>query len=108
MNLARTFLLASILLLAACDAASDIKGMFEKQGAAQEFMKKEYGLESQIGFNFHNGIFTQLTLVVEADDVRELSISELEDMAQKMAVHTFDSRPQTIYVQVAIKPSQKP
>lgn len=101
-------LLIATLGLSACDSINDMKGLLAKQGIAQDFVKEEYGIDSQIGFNFDNGIFTQVSLVISADDVREKSIDELEVIAKKMAAHTFDSKPQAIYIQLAIKPDSTP
>jgi len=104
----RVALLLTTLCLSACDSVNDMKGLLEKQSIAHEFVKKEYGINSQIGFNFHNGIFTQVSLLVAADDVRTKSIDELETIAQEMVDHTFDSKPRVIYIQLAIKPDSQP
>ena len=98
--------LASALI--GCDAVNDIGGMFEKQKLAQEYVKKNYGLESQLGFNMNNGVLTDVTLVLNAKDVQERTISELESMVNKVVAEVFSSEPNVILIQVVIDTKQKP
>ncbi len=98
------FYLILIFLLSGCDAVQDLKGMFEKQELVQTFIKKKYGWESQVGFNINNGILTQVTLILNADEVRNERVSRLEAIAKQVISKTFKRKPQTIYIQIVSVP----
>lgn len=92
--------LCGCLLLTACDAVDDMKGMFEKQNQAQEYVKKTYGWDSQLGFNISNGTLTQATLIVNASQVGQLTVDELNGAAVDTIAHVFKSEPKAIYIQI--------
>jgi len=94
-------LVASFLLLAGCDAITDMKGMFEKQEAVQNLVMEKYGWESQVGFNMNNGILTQVTLVLNASEVGNEKVSSLEKIARQVIAASFASKPNAIYIQIA-------
>jgi hypothetical protein len=91
------------LLLIGCNAVSEMKGMFEKQELVQKAIKEKYGLQSQVGWNMHNGVFTQVTVIFDAEQVRDKKISELEAAAKDAVVSSFKSKPQVLNVQIACK-----
>jgi len=89
------------LSLIGCDSINDMTGMFEKQELAQSIMKDRYGLDSQLGFNINNGQLTQVTLVLDANDIREKTVTELEEMTMNVVSEVFKSEPHVIYIQIA-------
>ncbi|MFH2044306.1 MAG: hypothetical protein ABIK92_04070 [Pseudomonadota bacterium] len=93
----------SAFLLVGCNAVSDMKGMFEKQGLVQEAIKAKYGLQSQVGWNIHNGVLTQVTVIFDAEQVRDKKVSELEIAAREAVESSFKSKPQVLNVQIACK-----
>jgi len=97
-------LLACFLLLAGCDAITDMKGMFEKQEAVQNLVREKYGWESQVGFNINNGILTQVTLILNANEVGNEKVSRLEKIARLVIAESFASKPNVIYIQIASLP----
>ncbi|RLA13743.1 MAG: hypothetical protein DRQ59_04660 [Gammaproteobacteria bacterium] len=102
----KTYILsvACLLLLAGCDAITDMKGMFEKQEAVHDLVMEKYGWESQVGFNINNGVLTQVTLVLNANDVRDEKVSRLEKIARLVIAESFASKPNVIYIQIASLP----
>ncbi len=92
-------------LLSGCDAVNDMKGMFEKQKLVQTAIKEKYGWESQVGFNINNGILTQVTLIFDANDVRDEKVSRLEIITKDVISKSFKSKPQAIYIQIASIPN---
>ena len=98
------FYLILIFLLSGCDAVQDLKGMFEKQELVQTFIKKKYGWESQVGFNISNGLLTQVTLILNADEVRNERVSSLEAMETVVMSNHLKCNPQTSYIQIVIVP----
>lgn len=91
------------LLLAGCDAVSDMKGMFEKQELLQKVIKEKYGLESQTGWSINNGTLTQVTVIFSAEEVRYKKVSELEAVAKEAVESSFKSKPQVLNVQITCK-----
>jgi len=103
MQLITTLIISVSLLLAGCNAVSDMKGMLEKQELVQKAIKEKYGLQSQIGWNIHNGVLTQVTVAFDAEEVRDKKVSELEAAAKDAVTSSFKSTPRMLNVQVACK-----
>ena len=94
------FPLLIALFLVGCDAMQDLQEFGEKQAKVQSFIKDEYGLESQVGWNIHNGVLTQVTVIFYAEEVREKTVATLEEIALKAVSHSFSAEPQAIFIQI--------
>ena len=103
MRLIATLMLSVSFLLVACSAVSDMTGMLEKQELVQKAIKEKYGLQSQIGWNIHNGVLAQVTVAFAAEEVRDKKVSELEAVAKDAVASSFKSTPRMLNVQVACK-----
>ncbi|WP_413662789.1 hypothetical protein ACG1BZ_16555 [Microbulbifer sp. CNSA002] len=99
------FLALAIILLVACDAVDDMKGMFEKQKLAQAAIKEKYGWDSQLGFSINNGVLTQVTVVLDVNDVRGETVKNLEVITKEVVSEVFKSKPKAIYIQIASIPN---
>ena len=100
-----TVLILSIFLLfLGCNAVTDMKDMYAKQGMVQEAIKEKYGLNSRVGWNMHNGVLTQVTVVFSADEVRDRRVAELEAVVKEAVAEAFASTPKILNVQIACKP----
>ncbi|MFK7889037.1 MAG: membrane lipoprotein lipid attachment site-containing protein [Gammaproteobacteria bacterium] len=99
----KRIILATFLIfaLAGCNAMDDMKGFFEKKEIVEEAIKKETGWESQVGYNMLNGVITDVSVVFDAEDVRDEKVSELETLVRKVVSESFDSTPQVVYIQIA-------
>ncbi|MCF6443076.1 hypothetical protein L1077_26985 [Pseudoalteromonas luteoviolacea] len=97
----------ALVLLQGCDAADDMIGMFEKQELAQELIKSKYGWESQLGFSIDNGTLTQVTIILEADEVRGETVENLEKVTNEVVSSVFKSTPKAIYIQIASQPESQ-
>ena len=95
--------LALSFWLVGCDAASDMKDMFNKQEMVQKVIAEKYGLQSEVGWNMHNGALTQVTVGFYANEVRDRKVAVLEAVAKEAVKAAFKSTPQVINVQVACK-----
>ena len=104
MRLIFTLMLSASLLFLGCGAVGDMKDMFAKQGLVQEAIKENYGLQSQVGWNMHNGVLKQVTVTFSADEVHDKKVSELEVIVQEAVYGAFESTPQVLNVQIACKP----
>ena len=94
-------MLSSSFLFFGCGAVSDMKDMFAKQGLVQETIKENYGLQSQVGWNIHNGILKHVTVIFFADEVRDKKVAELEVVVQEAVYGAFESTPQALNLQIA-------
>ena len=93
-----------ILWLSSCSAVDDMKEMFKKQEVVQKIILENYGWQSQVGFNIHNGTLTQVTLVLDANDVRDQKVARLEHIARGVIKEAFHSEPESIFIQIATVP----
>jgi len=101
------FLILLIFLLSSCDAFDDMTGMFEKQEIVQNEIKRKYGWESQVAFNIHNGNLTQVTLLLNASEVGDQKVADLEMIAKEVIDKAFKSEPQRIFIQISSIPDEK-
>ena len=90
-----------IFTLVGCDSFKDMSEFFEKQEIVKESIKEETGWESQVGFNMHNGVLTNVSVILDANDVRDKKVSELEKLVRRVVRDSFKSTPQAIYIQIA-------
>lgn len=97
----------ALFIMTGCNAVDDMRGMFEKQEIAQKIIKDKYGWNSQLGFNMSNGVLTQVTLMLNANEVRNESVARLEKIAKDVAATTFKSQPNAIFIQIASLPDEK-
>jgi hypothetical protein len=95
------------VLLAACDAYDDMTSMFEKQQLVQGYIKDKKGYETQVGFNINNGVLVQVTVYFQSKEVKQASISELEDIALKAVAQSFKLTPKTLNVAIQSVPDEK-
>ncbi len=94
-------------MLVSCDAIDDMKGMFEKQEIVQSFIKEKYGWQTQVGFNMNNGVLTQVTVVFDANEVRNEKVSKLETITKDVISTSFKSTPRAIFIQISTTPNEK-
>ena len=95
------------IMLLGCDDIDDMKGMFEKQEIVQSAIKEKYGWQTQVGFNMNNGILTQVTVIFDANEVRNEKVSKLEVITKDVISTSFKSTPRAIYIQISSTPNEK-
>jgi hypothetical protein len=89
-----------------CNIVDDIKGASEKYNLIQKTIKDKYGWDSRITWKVHNGVLTHVNVIFRADQVRDATVSTLEEAALKAVASSFKSTPKVVYVQVACQPEQ--
>ena len=94
-------LAVAALLLFGCGFVEDMKGMFEKSQLVAKAIKDKHGWETQVGWNIHNGRLTQVTVMYQSKEVRELKVALLENAALEAIAKAFASKPEVVIVQVA-------
>ena len=97
-------LLAILLLstlIAGCDAMEDLKEMGQKQSIVANAIKDSHGWDVQVGWHMSNGILTQVTVVLSADEIRDVTVAEIEQAALDAVSKAFKSKPQVVFLQIA-------
>ncbi len=95
-----TIILLSILMLG-CDAVEDLKEMGQKQSIVQQAIKESHGWNVQVGWHMSNGILTQVTVVLDAEEIRNEKIADLEKAALDAISKAFKSKPQRVFLQIS-------
>lgn len=92
------------LALAGCDTVDGMRDMKDTQVQLKAIIKEEIGVESIVGFSINDGVVIDVTIVVNAKDVANRSVSELERAAQSAVKQSFEEKPREIYIQIATIP----
>ena len=95
-----------LFVFVGCNVVDDLKGAFEKQELLRKTIKDKYGWDSQMTWNMSNGVFTHVSVILSADQVRDEEVSTLEEAALEAVASTFKSTPKIVYVQIACQPAQ--
>ena len=77
-----TLVLLLGMLVTGCDVAQDFAEMGEKQAKVQKAIQDRHGWSAQVGWNIHNGVLTQVTVVFSASEVGDETVSTLERAAR--------------------------
>ena len=101
------FIATTFFVLAACDAYDDMSSMFEKKQLVQEYIKNTKGYETQVGFNISNGVLVQVTVYFQSEDVKQISVEELEKLALVAVAQSFKLTPKTLNVATQSNPDEK-
>lgn len=100
--------IGTLLLLTACSAVDNVKGMFEKNSELKSAIKAELGVDSQVSWNWNNGVFTNITVILPANGISKTNVGELTNTIQPLVAQVFESDPETLYVTLSVTTSQKP
>ena len=88
------------IVLAGCDTVEDMRDMIDAKEELKGIIKEEVGVESMVGFNINNGVLIDVSISLNAKDVADKSVPELEKIARSAVKRTFESKPRTIYIQI--------
>jgi len=94
----KLILLSGLFVLSACSLVDDFNQVLEHQKQVQAIVKERYGLESQFGFNVSNGELVQVTLNLNVADVRDKTVSELEQVVAEIVPEVFEQKPQQVLI----------
>lgn len=96
------FLILIAIILSGCSAAENLQGMFEKQQAVTTDIDEALGVNSQIGWNWHNGTLTDVTVALPADGINATTVGELTQVIKPIIDKHFENKPQVLYVAVTV------
>ena len=91
-------LLIVALLLAGCGAAEKMERMLEQQKAVSEDIDNALGVESEIGWQWQNGVLTQMTVALPAREVDGATVYELTQIIEPIVDKHFDTKPEVLFV----------
>lgn len=89
------------IAVAGCDTVEGMRDMKDTQDQLKAIIKEEIGIESFVGINIENGVLIDVSIVLNAKDVADKSVPELERIAQVAVKRSFESKPRVIYIQIA-------
>ena len=97
-----TIVLCTILGSVSCDLVEDIQGMTEKQQVIQADIAVQTNLKTQVGWNIHNGTLTNVTILFDAAEVGDRTVSDLVAIVKPIVIKHFEQTPQAIIVSVVV------
>jgi hypothetical protein len=96
--------LALALVLPACDMVGNVKDAFAHSQAAASSIEKAVGKKPEVGFNYNNGAFTQVT--VQFADAPQKPLAELEPIVRSAVVREFKDEPMVLVIAFAYPKSK--
>ena len=89
---------ASAVLLSACNFVESFKEVQSQADAAATLLEKDLGTKPFMGWNVHNGTFTNLNVVFDGSKVQALSVRDLESRVRKAVSASFKEQPKQLMV----------
>lgn len=96
----RTVIVLLALVLSGCSFVGDMQEMSAQQSQLQEKIKEQHGWDVQVGWNIHNGVLTNVTVMVETLTVAGLQVSEVEAALKTAVSESFEEEPKALVIQI--------
>ena len=96
-----------LVLLMGCGFIEDMREMSKKMETVKQDFEQQTGLKPDIGWNITNGQLTDLNIVFSIDDVRDRTVSELEEASLPIIMKHFDQLPSVLNITIASRSSRK-
>ncbi len=90
-------------LLAGCNAVDSVKDGFAHSKAVSASLEKSIGLKSFVGFNWHNGSLTSVSVTFEGIPEQK-PLLEIANAAKQAVLAEFKQSPQQIVIAFSIAP----
>lgn len=107
LNKSSALVIGAMLLLPACSAVDDLMGTFEKFAELERAINAELSVDSKVSGHWSNGAFTNVNVIIPANEISEKNVDELTNTIQPLVVQMFESEPKTLYVTLSVTTSQK-
>ena len=88
--------LSIAIALCGCDVVSSVKDGIAQSTQAATAIEKQVGAKPDVGFNYHNGALTAVT--IQFGSVPSMNIVELEKVARAAVVEAFKKEPTKLVV----------
>lgn len=93
--------LAFVIAVAGCDTVEGMRDMKDTQEQLKAIVKEAIGIEPFVGINMISGVLIDVSITLNAKDVADRSVPELERVARAAVKTSFESKPRVIYIQIA-------
>lgn len=107
LNKSSALVIGAMFLLPACSAVDNLMGTFEKFAELERAINAELSVDSKVSGNWSNGAFTNVNVIIPANEISEKNVDELTSTIQPLVVQMFESEPETLYVTLSVTTSQK-
>ena len=77
-----------------------MRDMLDAQTEAQEVIRDRLGVEAQVGFHYNGETLENVSIAMNAGEVKNRNVTELESAAQIAVKRAFDEKPKAIYIQL--------
>jgi hypothetical protein len=88
-------LLASSILLMACEAATEVQAQADAAAAAFE---REIGAKPFVAWNVNNGNLQSVNFIFDGDKITQRKIGDMENRAVRIVATSFKMRPAQVMV----------
>jgi len=95
--------LLSMGALVACDAWDSLRHGFEHSQAVSADLEKSLGMKSSVGFNWHNGQLTSVTVNFEGLP-KDRPLEEIAEHSRKAVLRHFRQEPQQLVIAFTLTP----
>lgn len=92
-----------IVSLAACDAYDSAKEGFAHSQAISTELEKTLGTKTFVGFNWHNGTLSAVTVTFEGVP-KGRTLQEISDVSRAAVLKEFKQTPEQIVIAFSFKP----
>ncbi len=89
------------MVIAGCDTVESMRDTIDTQEQLKGLIMEQIGVESLVRFNISNGTLIDVSFTLNAQDVANRSVHELERIVRSAVKKSFDSKPRAIYIQIA-------
>jgi hypothetical protein len=84
------FVLLFSVGLSGCDFVEDMKDMTAQQEKLELAIKRDLDWNVEIGWHVTNGVFTDITVTLDANELRDLSVKEVNGTIRELVVESFN------------------
>jgi hypothetical protein len=91
------------LAFGACGAVDTIRSGYQHSQSVAAALEKSLGTKPQVGFNWHNGALTSVTIVFESMP-QDKTLAEIAASSRKAVLEEFEQRPHQIVLSFSLEP----
>ena len=95
--------LIAVFLLSGCQVASDLNEMQSQMTEINDELQAALEMDAQIGWNIRNGVLSQVTVMLPADQVKDQSVHELKELTYPIIQKHFEKTPQVYQLVVVFQ-----
>ena len=102
----KIFIALLVIFLAGCDMASSMKDGLKHSELVAKDLEKSIGIKPFVGFNWHNGTFTTVTVNFPSIP-NSKKLEETSQLVEKAVKYNFKKSPEQIVISFTITPNRQ-